>query len=459
MNLESYQSQLSGADYTELRLQHNQNAGVVVVNGNVVNNASSSRRGVSARTWHHGAWGFASAASSDASSVQRVIHAARDNASWLGSRSDKSLPALPFRHGRGAQHRFETHKPRWSYAEIVDFVKGIDERIAARYPQLTARTVMLMTLDMEKALLTSEGASSDSLIPRSLLAISLSLLRDGQPVSLTDSHGGFGQLEDNFSDLSAFDDEIAKQVEHLERKASAVYAKAGVHDCILDAELAGILAHEAIGHTTEADLVLGGSVAGSKVGQRVASELVSLTDFAHTAFGKQCPVPVHVDDEGTEAIDVPIIENGILKGFMHSKETALRFGVAPTGNARAYMYSDEPLVRMRNTSFLPGNSALSDMIASVDHGYYLMRPSNGQADATSEFMFGIVLGYEIEHGKLGRAIRDTTISGVAFDVLPTVSMISNEMNWQCGGMCGKKQPIPVGMGGPAIKCRITIGGE
>jgi len=66
---------------------------------------------------------------------------------------------------------------------------------------------------------------------------------------------------------------------------------------------------------------------------------------------------------------------------------------------------------------------------------------------------------EIRNGKLGRAIRDTTIAGVAFEVLKTVSMVSDEMRWMSGGMCGKKQPIPVGMGGPAIKCRISIGGR
>ena len=92
--------------------------------------------------------------------------------------------------------------------------------------------------------------------------------------------------------------------------------------------------------------------------------------------------------------------DGVLQGFMHSKETALRFEVPPTGNARAFEFSDEPLVRMRNTSFLPGSSTLDEMIASVDDGYYLMRASNGQADATSEFMFGVVLGYEIKGGKI-----------------------------------------------------------
>ena len=136
-----------------------------------------------------------------------------------------------------------------------------------------------------------------------------------------------------------------------------------------------------------------------------------------------------------------------------------RSNVKPQGNARAYQFSDEPLIRMRNTAIVPGSHKLEDMIASVDDGYYLVRPSNGQADSTSEFMFGVCLGYEIKNGRLGRAIMDTTISGIAFDVLKTVTMISDEVKWLSGGMCGKKQPIPVGLGGPAIKCRVNIGGK
>ena len=84
---------------------------------------------------------------------------------------------------------------------------------------------------------------------------------------------------------------------------------------------------------------------------------------------------------------------------------------------------------MRNTAILPGTDKLEDMIASIDDGYYLIKTNNGQADTTSEFMFGITLGYEIKNGKLGRAIQDTTISGIAFDVLKTVSMISDELHW------------------------------
>jgi len=144
---------------------------------------------------------------------------------------------------------------------------------------------------------------------------------------------------------------------------------------------------------------------------------------------------------------------------MHNKETAAHFGAEPTGNARAFGFYDEPLVRMRNTAILPGSSKLADMIASVDDGYYFLRSSNGQADSTSEFMFGVVMGYEIKGGRLGRAVRDCTISGVAFDMLKTIDMLSDDMSWTAAGMCGKKQSIPVGMGGPAVKCRINVGGR
>ena len=69
------------------------------------------------------------------------------------------------------------------------------------------------------------------------------------------------------------------------------------------------------------------------------------------------------------------------------------------------------------------------------------------------------MGYEIKNGKIGKALLDTTISGVAFNMLKTVDMISDEAKWYSSGFCGKKQPMPVGMGGPALRCKVKIGGR
>lgn len=453
-NLRQYLPLLT--QYTELRSQENRVLNITYLKGNLVQNVKNSNGGISARVYRNGSWGFAS--TPQMSDVKAVIEAATNNAMFLDSRENKGL--APFEPDSPVvEKNFGTSKPRLSQKEIMDFIKEVDSYIATKYPELSSRSIGLNCLDMEKTLITSDGASLYSLLPRSIFRISLSLDRNGDPVEVYETAGGLGQFEDHFTAPEDLFPTIDELYEHLVKKSEGVYADAGVKECVLDAALAGILAHEAIGHTTEADLVLGGSVAADCLGKQAASPLVTLVDIAHTYDGKDCPMPIYIDDEGTTAEDVVIIDQGILKGYMHNKQSARHFGVKPTGNARAYEYMDEPLIRMRNTAIMPGTSKLDDMIASIEDGYYLIKPSNGQADTTSEFMFGVVLGYEIKNGKLGRAIKDTTISGVAFDVLQNVTMISDEMKWSCAGMCGKKQIIPVGMGGPAIKTKINIGGR
>ncbi|MGI6667307.1 MAG: TldD/PmbA family protein [Bacillota bacterium] len=444
--------------YTELRAQENRTVSISSVRGNIAANSRTDTGGISARVYLNGSWGFASSPDLSREAITSVIKAASENATFLDGRERKGKGPLP-KTGVTSENVFQTAKQRLSQKELVEFVREIDNHIVKTYPNLASRIVSLSCLDMEKTLLTSDGSYSHSLIPRSIIRVGMTIEKNGQPIDLSSVYGGLGQFEDALESPSVTYEGIQTHYEHLVRKSEGVFADAGVKTCVLDAELAGILAHEAIGHTTEADLVLGGSVAGPLLGKEAASPLVTLVDFANTALGKTCPVPVYVDDEGTKAEDAVIIDKGILKGYMHNKESAAHFGTSPTGNARAFQFSDEPLIRMRNTAILPGTSKLADMLASVDDGYYLVRPSNGQADSTSEFMFGVTLGYEIKGGKLGRAIRDTTISGVAFDLLKSVTMVSDDMKWTCAGMCGKKQAIPVGMGGPALKCVVSIGGR
>ncbi|MBN1685116.1 MAG: TldD/PmbA family protein, partial [Spirochaetales bacterium] len=421
-------------------------------------NSRRTEGGISARVFLNGGWGFASSPDLTDDSIGKVIRTAAGNARFMDSRLGNKPYQLPSIPGNSSKS-FETQKPRKSQKELIDFAREVDAIIQGDCPGLRSRSVVLQGLDMEKSLITSDGAESYSYIPRTIFYIDLSMEKDGEPFELFEPMGGRGQFEDLFSQPAQLKDGILKTYEHLRAKSQGVYPQAGVRECVLDSYLAGVFAHEAIGHTTEADLVIGGSVAGEYLNKQVGSELVNMVDFAHTAFGETCPVPLYVDDEGTVARDAVLIEKGILKGFMHNRETALHFNTEPTGNAKAFRFSDEPLIRMRNTTVLPGESNLDDMIASIDDGYYLLRFNNGQADTTSEFMFGINLGYEIKNGKVGRAIRDTTISGVAFETLKTVTMISNDLSWSCGGMCGKKQPLPVGMGGPAIKCEVSIGGR
>ena len=447
------------SDYTEIRAQVNTNYGVDIVSGNLVGNSRATTSGVSARVYKNGVYGLASTGEYSDKSIKEVIDAAKNNALFLDRRVKKNKPAL-------RQTDIASFQETQDFVEVpqkilLDYAQQLDDYIARKYPKLASRSVMLRCDSIERLLHVSTGSFSHSISPRSCIYISMSAeADDGSNVELFDiMKCGSGYFTTLFSDPSELYEKIDDLHDKLMAKKEGVFSEAGVCDCIIDSSIAGMIAHEAVGHTVEADLVLAGSVAATNLGKQVASEKITIVDFAHTAFGKKVPLPVYVDDEGTPCEDAVLIENGILTGYMNNKETALHFDMKPCGNARAYAFSDEPLIRMRNTAILPGTDKLEDMIASIDNGYYLTRTQNGQADTTGEFMFGITMGYEIKNGKLGRAIRDTTISGVAFEMLKTVDMLSDEISWASSGYCGKKQPMPVSDGGPAVKCKINIGGR
>jgi len=446
-------------NYTELRAQVNTQKSVVLLNGTMVSNASASSGGLSVRVHKNGSYGFASTPDYTVGSIDAALRAAAENCLFLDAKERLSLPELPATPPVREELRY-TRDDDVPQKLLIDYIKATDAYIAAKYPGLLARRVVATCLDMEKLLVTSGGAYSHSMIPRSLVYVILTASGDdGTPVELYKPFGGFGVFDEQFHSPEEIFGKIDTLHENLIKKCMGVYAEPGVKDVILHANLSGILAHEAVGHTVEADFVQSGSVAGNFLNKQVASEKVTLIDYANTAFGKQCPQPVYVDDEGTPARDAVLIKDGILRGYMHNKESAGKFGMEPTGNARAFAFSDEPLIRMRNTCIVPGKDKLENMISAIDDGYYFINTNNGEADATGEFMFGVSFGYEIKKGKLGRALKDTTISGVAFDMLKTVDMVSDDLLWNSAGMCGKKQPMPTGIGGPAIKCRINVGGR
>jgi TldD protein len=445
--------------YTELRWHANHAVRLAMRKGALLQNTEAHESGVSARSHRSGAFGFASRPGDSDAAIAAALADARANAELFERTAGVHPVQLPQTPPGTGQYDYRSRQKSLSAAERTDLLRRLNDAIARKYPGLLNTDLVLASLAIEKALVTSEGAATYSYVPRSVLFINLSIQANDGPVELYDIMGGFGDLQDQDFEAARLSERVDALYTALREKAEGTQCEAGTHDVVLDPRIAGILAHEAIGHTCEADSVLSGSVAADWVGEQVASEKITLGDYGGRGPDGKAEWAIHVDDEGTPCRDVTIIQDGVLKGFLHNKDTARQLGAEPTGNARAYAFGDEPLVRMRNTAILPGRDRLEDMIASVDRGYYLMRSSNGQADWTSEFMFGITRGYEIRNGKLGRAIRDTTISGVAFDMLKTVTHVGDTLTWSESSWCGKKQLIPVGMGGPAIKCRITLGGR
>jgi len=444
--------------YLETRHHELRKTRMSMVDGNLTGNLRSVQAGVSARAYRDGYWGFASAPADGAGVQAQVQRLAAENAQAMAVFGARPALALPGDHYQGEQRRHG--RAPMTPAQCADRMAEIHAWCMTRYPGLKSTRVMITDEHHTKVLRTDGGGQSVALIQRAAIYVVLVAEDDqGTPIELGEVLSGIGSLADVDWSLQSLESKLDVLQRHLQAKRHAVPARGGEQTVVLAPDLAGMLAHEAMGHPCEADAVLSGAVTADLQGQRVASDLITMVDLAHHWQGQELMCPVYVDDEGTPAEDVTMIDKGMLRQFMHSRETAARLGLPPSGNARAYGPDDEPLVRMRNTAILPGGSTLDELIAGVEDGYLLLDTSNGQADATTEFMFGVSLAYEIRGGKLGPAVRDTTLSGSALKVLQSVDGVGNDMKWSCNGYCGKKQPMVVSVGGPSLRARAHLGGE
>ena len=446
----------SQADYSETRRHEMRKTRILMIDGSLSTHSRTTESGVSARVHDAGYWGFASVpGNADASGVREQ---ARTNARALSRFGARSVAPLPQGSYRG-EHVFKGQKAL-SAKENLERLSVLNAFCHQRYAGLRSVRLALLEEHHTKQIEASTGTNALSSIQRSACYVFFATEDEhGMPIELAEPMSAKGSFADLDLSTQALAAPLDKLYEHLQAKRHAVPARGGLHTVVMGPRLAGMLAHEAMGHPCEADIVLGGAITADLVGQRVASDLVTMVDFAHRYGDAEVMMPVYVDDEGSPASDALLIERGILRNFMNSRETAAQLGVPATGSARAYAPSDEPLVRMRNTAILPGKDKLAAMIEGVEEGYLLLATSNGQADTTTEFMFGINLAYEIRKGRIGRALRDTTLSGSAIEVLKTVDAVSDDMYWTASGYCGKKQPMVVSMGGPAVRARAHLGGE
>lgn len=444
--------------YVELREQEVRNARLFLLDGKLITNQQEHLKGTSARCYHNGGWGVASSSEVGSSVSSKLHDKAYLNAqamSVFGRSSHISLPQDSYR----GEHLFQGNTP-FTRQETIDWMRKTDAIAKNKYPKLTSTTLGLFEEDHLKSVKNSFGTECVSNLSRSMYHINLTIQdKNGKPVEMRQPlccKGSASNLNLTEQYLESVIDEL---YEHLMQKTEPVNAVGGNKQVIIAPQLAGMLAHEAIGHPCEADIVQSGAITGGMLNQHVASELITMVDFAHSYQGEELLVPIYADEEGTPAQDVTLIENGVLRGFMHNRESAAEMETHVTGNARAAQPLDEPIIRMRNTAILPGRDNYNEMIKGVEDGYLLLKTGSGQADTNGEFMFSVHLGYEIKNGVIGKAIKDTTVSGNAFDTLKSVDAVSSDMFWTNAGYCGKKQWLLVSMGGPALRTFAHIGGK
>lgn len=445
---------LAGADDGELYLEYCQSESLSWDDGKLKSANFDTTQGFGLRAVAGEACGFAHASALDEAAVRR---AAQTVAAIKAGHSGEMAEAPA-----GANKQLyspENPLPQIDFAAKVKLLADIDAYVRAKEPKVKQVSCSISGEWQAVQIIRADGRRVADLRPLVRLSVSV-VAQDGTRMEMG-GHGGGGRVD--YADFFQPDTWRAYADEALRQalvNLDSVPAPAGEMTVVLGPGWPGILLHEAIGHGLEGDFNRKKTSAFSGLmGQRIAAKGVTVVDDGTIG---QRRGSLNIDDEGTSTQVTPLIEDGVLVGYMQDRLNARLMGVKPTGNGRRQSYAHAPMPRMTNTIMMNGEHSQEEIIRSVKRGLYAKHFGGGQVDITSgKFVFSASEAYLIEDGKLGPAVKGATLIGNGPDALTRVSMIGNDMELDSGvGTCGKDgQGVPVGVGQPSLRIDgLTVGG-
>jgi TldD protein len=441
------------AEFCDARQQSLRKLSITITDGSVRSLTEDTSGGVCLRARHLGSWGYASTTSSDQGDILEAAGRAARNAR-LGTAKGKRMPEI--RPARGVHKaKVRIHPALVPLEEKIALVKDLD-RAEKQSPAVVNSNAAYSESVKSSLLVNSFGTALEWEEVRGRVNC-LSVASDGSRSEVyfdsVDGTGGFELFES--LDASAMGTSCGKEAQ---RMLSAKKCPSGEMTCISDPVISGLLAHEVMGHASEADeVVKKRSFLSGAVGQRVASEQITMVDDG-TLEGAHGHIPF--DDEGSRSSRTVIIDRGEYKGYMHSLETAAEMGVEPTGNGRSQDPHRRVFVRMTNTMFEAGGWTLEEMVEGVKHGVLTDKALSGMEDPVGGgFEAKALRGFLIENGKVTDMLRGFTLTGKAMEILRTTDAVGRTVRLD-GGTCGKgiEDWVPVSSGGPHCRSRIIVGG-
>ncbi len=452
--LETLQTALAGADDGELFLERSESEGLMFDDGRLKQASYDATEGFGLRVVSGETAGYAHSSEISEAAIGRAAAAAA-----LAKRGHGGVVAEGPRQTNRKLYGEDDPLAAPAFGDKVALLQEIDAFARARDPRVVQVTASIAGERRQIEILRGDGRLLRDVRPLVRVNVSVTVERDGRRETGSSGAGGrtsFAAWVQPEHWQAQVDDALRMALVNLD----AVPCPAGEMDVVLGPGWNGVLLHEAVGHGLEGDFNRKGvSAFSGRIGERVAAPGVTVFDDGSIADRRGS---LTFDDEGTPTSRTILIEDGILRGYMHDRLSARMMGVDPTGNARRQSYAHMPMPRMTNTGMLGGDTPREEMIRSMKRGLYCANFGGGQVDITNgKFVFQCTEAYLVEDGRITAPVKGATLIGDGPSALTRVQMIGDDFCFDPGvGVCGKAgQGVPVGVGQPSMKIGgLTVGG-
>jgi len=445
---------LDGADDGELFLERSESESFVFDDGRLKSASYDAGEGFGLRVVAGETAGYAHASEISEAAIGRAASSAA-----LAKRGYAGVEAEGPRATNVKLYGEDDPLAHPGFSDKVGLLQEIDAFARARDPRVVQVMASLAGERRTIEILRADGRIIRDVRPLVRINVQVTVEKDGRRENGMSGAGGRAGFDAWISPekwQAQVDEALRQALVNLEAGA----CPAGQMDVVLGPGWNGVLLHEAVGHGLEGDFNRKGvSAFSGRIGERVAAKGVTVFDDGSIPGRRGS---LSVDDEGTPTGRTVLIEDGVLTGYIHDRQSARLMGLAPTGNARRQSFAHMPMPRMTNTGMMGGAHSKDEMIASTARGLYCATLGGGQVDITNgKFVFQCTEAYLIEDGKIGRPVKGATLIGDGPSAMTRVTMIGDDFSFDPGiGVCGKSgQGVPVGVGQPSLKIAgLTVGG-
>jgi TldD protein len=454
-----------GASYVEARFHMVSGSGISARNGEIIGAEKSFLRGIAVRVIVDGSLGFASTSTLTLGDVQAAVEKA-----YRRAKAHSRLQRRPIALSEERLGRATYEVPAKTRPEDVDFQEkcGYHQELWRNVSSATTQAkVATMTSFYsegveEKVVMSSDGAYVKSRIPRLSLGYNVVVsLPSRGVVQRFFSHAASGgyELIDKWN-VHGYLPEDVKTFEKILVEAVKPPVDTPV-DVVVGSEIVGLMVHESCGHPSEADRILGREAAQAgksfikpeMLGERIGSECATVIDDPTIPGSNGFYL---YDDEGVPARPRYLYKNGVINEFLHNRWTAALFNTRSNAAARAMSHEGEPIIRMANTYFAPGDYTFDELVEDIKLGVYIKSYMEWNIDDERwSQRYGGLEAYLIEGGELKGLVRNPVLELTTKTFYSSVDAADKNLEFYAG-TCGKGEPmqgVPVWFGGPNVRVR------
>lgn len=443
----------SGGDFAEVFCEDSYYSNVLALTDTVETSSLGREAGVGIRIFHglNSLYGYTNSSASE----RQLLEMVKSMTAML-KRADAQQVPLSDLVSYGDVHRVLQRPTQVPLAAKMDKVNRALSAAKGYSPEIAQVSVRYIDMEQTVQIANSEGLyADDSRVKTRLHITAFAQNENGMQTGYfgPGAMRGFEFYDDLDIEWYARESaRIAVTMLHAQRSPG------GQMPVVIDNGFGGLLFHEACGHSLEASSVAKGtSEFSGKLGERVASPLVTLVDDGPLAneWGS-----LAIDDEGTPTQRNVLIEDGILRSYLVDKLNGRRMGMKPTGSARRKNYRFAPVSRMTNTYIANGTSTREQIIANTERGLFVKYINGGSVNpATGDFNFNACESYLIRNGKLAEPVKGVTLIGKGGDILQQVDMVANNLEIRQGYCYAASGALYIGAGQPTVRvANMTVGG-